>query len=157
MVFKKSKDGKIKFRIMFNEVCMSSLLQSPGYILENTEGIKPGMTFKQVRKIVGNKFAEDLKDFIISNYNVGDTFRIRSHEGLINCSHLRDYCKVEIIWTYKKKRKFSRARSLTYGRSGSTLEEKGIVNGNDSKYTIEDFYNHKVVENVYRVTLLSKE
>lgn len=157
MASKKSKDNKIKFRIMFNEVCMSSLSLPQGYILEITEGIKSGMTFKQVRKIVGNKFAKDLKDFIISKYNVGDTFRIKSHEGLINCSHLRDYCKVEIIRTHKLKRKFSRARVLTYGRHGSTLEKKGIVDGNDSKYTINDFYNHKVVENVYRVTLLSKE
>ena len=156
MIFKKSKDGKIKFRIMFNEVCMRSRLFHPGYILKDTEGIKPGMTFKQVRKIVGNKFAEDLKDFIISKYNVGDTFRIKSHDGLINCSHLRDYCKVEIM-TYRGESIFPYAKYLTYGRSGSTLEEMGIVNGNDSKYTIEDFYKHKVVENVYRVTLLSKE
>lgn len=159
MAFKKSEDGKIKFIrvIIINEVCMRSLLLIPGYILRNTEGIKSGMTFKQVRKIVGDKFAKDLKDFIASKYNVGDTFRIKSHEGLINCSHIKDYCKVEIMRTHKLKRKFSRARVLTYGRHGSTLEEKGIVDGNDSKYTIKDFYKHKVVENVYRVTLLSKE
>lgn len=157
MAFNKSEDGKIKFRVMSNEVCMSSLLLSPGYILMNTEGIKPGMTFKQVRKIVGNKFAKDLKDFITSKYNVGDTFRIKSHEGLVNCSHLMDYCKVEIIRTHKKKRKFLCARALTYGLFGSTLKKEGIVDGNDSKYTIKDFYKHEVVENVYRVTLLSKE
>lgn len=159
MILNKSKDGKIKFIRMFNEVCMRSLLLIPGYILRNTEGIRYGMTFKQVRKIVGDKFAKDLKDFIIRKYNVGDTFRIKSHEGLINCSHLRDYCKVELIKTYKKKRKFSWARALTYGFYGSTLKRKKqrIVDGNDSKYTIKDFYKHKVVENVYRVTLLSKE
>ena len=94
MTFKKSKYSKIKFFRMFNEVCMRSLLLIPGYILRNTEGIKYGMTFKQVRKIVGNKFAKDLKDYIIRIYNVGDTFRIKSHDGLINCYHLREYCKV---------------------------------------------------------------